>query len=64
MAGKKKITRILISIIFIALGVDSVIRAFESLLALDIGGVLACALGIMMFATGIMGLLKVHTCTC
>ena len=42
MAGKKKITRILISIIFIALGVDSVIRAFESLLALDIGGVLAC----------------------
>ena len=64
MAGKKKITRILISIIFIALGVDSVIRAFESLLALDIGGVLACALGIMMFATGIMGLLKVQITVC
>ena len=50
MAGKKNVTRILISIIFIVYGVNSVFTAFKSLLRLDILGVLGCALGLLMFA--------------
>lgn len=55
-ASKSKITRILISIIFIAWGVESVVLAFESLLDLDLNGVVASALGLVMFTTGLLGL--------
>lgn len=58
MAKKGSFTRVLISIIFIALGIGSVIPAFESLLEFDISGVVACSLGILMFVLGILGLFK------
>ncbi len=65
MAGSKRnVTRILISIIFIAYGVDSVIRALQALVALDIAGVVACALGIVMFITGILGLFRASITAC
>lgn len=64
MASKRNVTRILISIIFIAYGVSSVIQALHALLDLDLGGVLACALGIIMFITGIFGLFRAHIKIC
>ena len=62
--AKSKLTRILISLVFIAYGIDSVIRALESLLDFDIAGILACAVGVLMFITGIMGLLKAKPQVC
>ncbi len=64
MAKRKNVTRVLISIIFIALGVDSVVRAFESLLALDLPGILGCAVGILMFVMGIFGLFQSQIKVC
>lgn len=64
MAGKKNITRILISIIFIVYGVSSVFTAFSALLKLDILGVLGCALGLLMFAMGIFGFIKSQLTVC
>ena len=58
MASKRNITRVLVSIIFIAFGVDSVGRAFESLLEFDLVGVLACSVGLLMFVLGVFGILK------
>ena len=58
MAKNKNATKIIISIIFIAYGVDGFIRAFQELLTFDILGVVSCALGVLMFITGILGLLK------
>ncbi len=57
MSKKGKLTRILISIIFIAIGLGFVASAvmdildanFEALMAID------CVLGILMFVLGIMG---------
>ena len=63
-SSKGKLTRILISVVFIALGLDSAIRAFELLLELDIGGILASALGIFTFITGVIGLLKIKITVC
>lgn len=64
MAGKKNITKILISIIFIAFGVSSVITAIKAMLGLDFAVVLGCALGILMFVTGICGLFGVKIKVC
>ncbi len=66
MAKKKtaNLTKILISLVFIAFGLDSVIRAFELLLDLDIGGILSSALGLLMFVTGVVGLCKVKVQVC
>ena len=58
MAGKKNITRTLISVIFIVYGVSSVFDAFEALLDLDLLGVLGCALGLLMFTMGIFGFVR------
>lgn len=58
MASKRNVTKVLVSIIFIAFGVDSVVRAIESLLALDLAGVLGCTVGLLMFVLGIFGILK------
>ena len=58
MARRGSFTRILISIIFVALGIGSIIPALQSLLAFDLGGVIACSLGILMFALGLLGLFK------
>ena len=59
MATKKKkssnkLTRVLISIIFIALGTSSVIAALEGLVTLNLNIGIAAALGILMFVTGIV----------
>lgn len=67
MATKKKsstnnLTRILISIIFLALGTSSVISAFQDLvtsslqdlLSLNLGISIATILGVLMFITGII----------
>lgn len=64
MAGKRNVTRILISIIFIAYGVSSVITAIRAMFGLDLALVLGCALGILMFATGICGLFGVKIKVC
>ena len=64
MAGKKNVTRILISIIFIAYGVSSVVTAIMAMLGLDLAVVLGCALGILMFTTGICGLFGVQIKIC
>ena len=58
MAKRGTFTRSLISIVFIALGVGSVIQALQSLLSLDLGGVIACSLGVLMFVLGVLGLFK------
>ena len=63
-ANKKNITRVLVSIIFVAYGISSVIEAFRALLDLDLLGILGCALGIIMFITGILGLLKTQIKVC
>ncbi len=59
MAAKKKssknnLTRILISIIFIALGTSSVISALQGLVTLSLSIGIATVLGILMFVTGII----------
>lgn len=59
MATKKKkssnnLTRVLISIIFIALGTSSVITALQGLVSLNLNIGIAAALGILMFVTGII----------
>ncbi|MBE6547100.1 MAG: hypothetical protein E7668_06655 [Ruminococcaceae bacterium] len=64
MAGKKNVTKILVSIIFIAYGISSVFDAFAALLELDLGGVLGCALGLLMFVTGIFGFFKNQITVC
>ena len=58
------LTRVLISLVFIAYGIDSFIRALEFLMDLEIGGILSCAVGVLMFITGIMGLFKVKKEAC
>ncbi len=66
MAKKKSITKILISIIFIAIGLGFVLDAilkiaelnFEALLAID------CVLGVLMFVLGIMGVSKASIKAC
>ena len=64
MAGKKNVTRALISIIFIAYGVSAVIMAIEAMIGLDLITVVGCALGILMFTTGICGLFGAHIKVC
>ena len=62
----KKLTRILISIVFIALGIGFVIKAvmdiingnFEAILAID------CVLGILMFILGVVGVSKAPLTAC
>lgn len=58
MAKKKSssanLTRVIISIIFIALGASSVIASIQAALTLDAAGIVASALGVLMFITGII----------
>ncbi len=63
-ASKNKVTRVLISIIFIAISVGAVIGAIQELLELDLGGVVSYALMILMFITGIFGMFdsKIKVC--
>ena len=58
--SKYKQIRTVISLIYILTGVSSVIQALESLLALNLVGVFASALGVLMFVAGICGLTSVN----
>ncbi len=64
MAKKKDVTKIIISIIFIAYGISSVFVAFDALLAFNLAGIVACTAGLLMFVTGVFGLFanKVKVC--
>ena len=66
--GKKDLTKILISLIFIAYGIDSVVRILLEVADLDLGNALtvalASAVGVLMFITGIVGLCKVNINVC
>ena len=64
MTSKKNVTRVIISIIFIAYGISSVFTAFHALLDLDLVGIVGCALGLLMFITGIFGLVKTQIKVC
>ena len=64
MAGKRNVTRALISIIFIAYGVSSVVTAIGAMIGFDLAVVLGCTLGILMFTTGICGLFGVQIKIC
>ena len=57
MAKKGKLTRILISIIFIAIGLGFVVNAVMDLISLQFEALIAidCVLGVLMFVLGIMG---------
>ena len=54
--SKYKQIRNVISLIYILTGVSSVFQALSSLLALDLIGIFASALGVLMFVAGICGL--------
>ena len=58
--SKYKQIRSVISLIYILTGVSSVIQALESMLALDLVGIFASALGVLMFVAGICGLTSVN----
>ncbi len=57
--SKYKQIRSVISLIYILTGVSSVFQALESLLALDLVGIFASALGVLFFVSGICGLCSV-----
>ena len=57
--SKYKQIRTVISLIYILTGVSSVFQAIESLLALNLVGIFASALGVLMFVAGICGLTSV-----
>ncbi len=64
--NKGKLTRILISIIFIALGLSSVVDAVMNIIELDFSALLGigCVLGVLMFVLGIMGIAHANLSAC
>ena len=62
--SKYKQIRGVISLIYILTGVSSVIQAFNALLALDLVGVFASALGVLIFVAGICGLFSIKPSAC
>ena len=58
MAKKSNLTRVLISIIFIAIGLGFVVNAILNIIDLDFKALFGidCVLGILMFVLGIMGI--------
>jgi hypothetical protein len=57
--SKYKQIRTVISLIYILTGVSSVFQAWNSLISLDLLGIFASALGVLMFVAGIFGLFSV-----
>lgn len=57
--SKYKQIRSVISLIYILTGVSSVFQALQSLLALNLVGIFASALGVLMFVAGICGFFSV-----
>jgi predicted membrane channel-forming protein YqfA (hemolysin III family) len=62
--SKYKQIRGVISLIYIFTGVSSVIQAWHSLLALDLLGICASALGVIIFVAGICGSFSVKPRSC
>lgn len=62
--SKYKQIRGVISLIYILTGVSAVVQAFESLLALDLIGIFASAIGVFMFIAGICGFFSIKPRTC
>ncbi len=62
--SKYKQIRGVISLIYILTGVSSVVQVFESLLALDLMGIFASALGVLIFVAGICGLFSIKPRAC
>ncbi len=62
--SKYKQIRGVISLIYILTGVSSVFQAFESLLALDLLGIFASAIGVLIFVAGICGLFSIKPRAC
>ncbi len=62
--SKYKQIRAVISLIYILTGVSSVIQALESLLILDLIGIFASALGVLIFVAGICGLFSIKPRAC
>ena len=62
--SKYKQIRGVISLIYILTGVSSVVQAWNSLLALDLVGVFASAVGVLIFVAGICGFFSIKPRAC
>ena len=62
--SKYKQIRGVISLIYILTGVSSVVQAWHSLLDLDLLGVFASALGVLIFVAGICGFFSIKPSAC
>ena len=62
--SKYKQIRTVISLIYILMGVSSVFQAWDSLLAIDLLGIFASALGVLIFVAGICGFFSVKPAAC
>ena len=62
--SKYKQIRGVISLIYILTGVSSVVQVWHSLLALDLLGIFASALGVIIFVAGICGFFSIKPRAC
>lgn len=62
--SKYKQIRGVISLIYILTGISSVIQAFNALIALDLLGIFASALGVLIFVAGICGFFSIKPAAC
>ena len=62
--SKYKQIRGVISLIYILTGVSSVVQAWNSLLDLDLLGIFASALGVLIFVAGICGFFSIKPRAC
>ena len=62
--SKYKQIRGVISLIYILMGVSSVVQAFNALLEVDLVGIFASALGGLIFVAGICGFFSVDPSAC
>lgn len=62
--SKYKQIRTCISLIYILTGISSVFQAFNSLIALDLLGIFASVLGVLIFVAGICGLFSIKPRVC
>ena len=62
--SKYKQIRGVISLIYILTGVSSVVQAWHSLLAVDLMGICASALGVLIFVAGICGFFSIKPRAC
>jgi hypothetical protein len=63
-SSKADAIRVVVSLIYICMGVASVISALEALMRLDLVGILTSAVGVLMFVSGILCLAKLKTGVC